>query len=505
MRSLRKKLALAFMVCAVTFYCAGLGQVFADTSLYKGAPAKYVFFFIGDGMGIPQRTAAESYKGDRLSIDKLPAQGITTTFANDRFITGSAASATALATGQKTNINYIGVDPSYKPVKNVAEMAKEQGKKVGIISSVSIDHATPAAFYAHVATRKMYHEIDVALASSGFDFFGGGGLVDPTGKKSKNPQGDALEKAKENGYKVVTKKDEFMGLTKDSGKVLAWNEWLQDAKALPYVMDVRQEDITLPEFTAKAIELLDNPNGFFLMVEGGKIDWACHANDATAAIEDTLSFDKSVVEALKFYEAHPEETLIVVTGDHECGGLTLGFAGTKYDSHFNVLGKQKVSFQKFSDEILGRYKENCKGSCSFDDIKSSITENFGLKFEGDAKEDHQVLEDYQIAQIQDAYNRSMGGEKEQSQDRATYLLYGDYDPLTVTLTHVLNQKAGLGWTSYQHTGVPVSTSALGVGAETFNGYYDNTDVALKMMAIMGVEPKVYHMAETDSDVRTASK
>ena len=164
-----------------------------------------------------------------------------------------------------------------------------------------------------------------------------------------------------------------------------------------------------------------------------------------------------------------------------------------------------MSFQKFSDEIFGKFKEDCKGSCSFEDIKPLITESFGLKFEGNVKEDYLILEDFQAAQIREAYNRSMGGEKEKSKDKATYLLYGEYDPLTVTLTHILNQKAGLGWTSYKHTGVPVSTSAVGVGAETFNGYYDNTDVALKIMAVMGVDPKVHHVAQTSSDVRTASK
>jgi len=458
--------------------------------------AKYVFLFIGDGMGLPQRGATAAYTGKPLLIDTMPAQGITTTFANDRFITGSAASATALATGMKTNINYIGVDPNFKPVKTIAEMAKEKGMKVGIVSSVSIDHATPAAFYAHVKTRKMYHEIDYALAESGFDYFAGGGLKDPKGKKSKAPLGDALAKAKENGYTVVDNKDDFMKLSQKDGKIIAWNAWLQDGAALPYVMDMTAKDITLPEFTAKGIEMLDNDNGFFMMVEGGKIDWACHANDATASIINTLSFDESVQQAMAFYEKHPEETLIVVTGDHECGGLTLGFAGTKYGSHYDILSHQKVSFQKFTDETLAEFKK--KGG-NFDAMKPIITADFGLKFEGDAKTDPMVLADYQAADIEQAFRRSMAGEKIKGGD---YLLYGDYDPLSVTLTHVLNQKAGLGWTSYKHTGVPVSTSAIGVNCQAFNGSYDNKDVATKIMASMGMPAKpVYADA---ADVRVAA-
>ena len=368
-------------------------------------------------------------------------------------------------------------------------MARDKGMKVGIVSSVSIDHATPAAFYAHVKTRKMYHEIDHALAESGFDYFAGGGLKDPAGKKSKAPLGDALDQAKAKGYRVVTDKASFMKLAPGAGKVLAWNAWLQDDKAIPYVMDMTDKDITLPEFTAKGIELLDNPKGFFMMVEGGKIDWACHANDAAAALRNNQSFDDAVQVAVDFMAKHPAETLIVVTGDHECGGLTLGFAGTKYASHFDVLGAQNVSFQKFTDEILPAFKAS--GAKSFDAAKPLITKHFGLTFSGEGP---MALTQHEASLIRDAFYRSMATNEVDTKDQAMYLLYGEYDPLAVELTHVLNQKAGLGWTSYKHTGVPVSTSATGVGAAVFNGYYDNTDVALKIMSVMGVDPAPMFLA-----------
>jgi len=454
-------------------------------SAEASGPAKYVFLFIGDGMGLPQRAATAHYTGESLAIDTMPAQGITTTFAKNRYITGSAASATALACGVKTNINYIGVDENFKPVKNLGELAKEQGKKVGIVSSVSIDHATPAAFYAHVKTRKMYHEIDHALAESGFDYFAGGGLVDPNGKKSKAPLGNALDKAKANGYKLVTNKKDFMALKSSDGKILAWNEWLQDAEALPYAMDMTDKDITLAEFTQKGIELLDNPKGFFMMVEGGKIDWACHANDAAASILNTVAFDNAVKKAMDFYKKHPNDTLIVVTGDHECGGLTLGFAGTQYGTYFDILSGQKISFQKFTDEVLVDFKK--KGG-SYSDMQQIITANFGLKFEGDIKKDPMVLAQFQKDELEQAFKRAMSDDKIEA-DSAEYLLYGEYNPLSVTITHVLNQKAGVGWTSYQHTGVPVSTSAIGVGSEKFNGSYDNIDIATRIMSAMGLDAK----------------
>jgi alkaline phosphatase len=404
------------------------GSAMAETGVYKGKPAKYVFLFIGDGMGLPQKTAAEQYLGRRLTMDTFPAQGITTTFAADRFITGSAASATAVSAGQKTNIGMIAMAPDQTKVKTVAEIAKEKGMKVGIISSVSIDHATPAAFYAHVPSRSMYHQIDHALVESGFDFFGGGGLKDPQGKRLKKKgkedqiMGDALEKAKKNGYKIVTDKADFIRLKKGDGKVIAWNAWLQDSDAMPYVMDMTEKDITLPEFTAKAIEMLDNDKGFFLMVEGGKIDWACHANDGAASIHNTVAFDQAVEAAVAFAKQHPDETLIVTTGDHECGGLTLGFAGTQYDMYFKILDNQKVSFQKFTDEIMKDYKGDFNG------LKPVITKHFGLKFDGDPKADRMVLEPFEAAQLEEAFNRSKSGDTVKSKDLQTVILYGGYDP-----------------------------------------------------------------------------
>jgi len=305
------------------------------------------------------------------------------------------------------------------------------------------------------------------------------------------------------GYQIVSNKADFMALKPKDQKVMAYNEWLQDSKAMPYVMDMTEKDITLPEFTAKAVELLYNPKGFFLMVEAGKIDWACHANDATAAIENTISFDNAIRVAVDFAEKHPLDTLIVITGDHECGGLTLGFAGTHYESYFNILGNQKVSFQKFTDEILKSFKEGCAGSCTFSAVKPLITKYFGFKFEGDPKTDAMVLAPFQVKQLEDAFRQSMLGKKERSKNMETYLLYGGYDPLAVSLTHILDNKAGLGWTSYKHTGVPVSTSAMGVGAEIFGGYYDNTDIAHKIMSIMGLEPKVHYACDENDAVRLA--
>jgi alkaline phosphatase len=267
-------------------------------------PAKYVFFFIGDGMATAHRVAAEAFLksqgGEALIMNQFKAHGVTTTYANDRFITGSAAAATALACGVKTNIGFIGLDPDLSPVESMAEKAKKKGMRVGIVSSVSIDHATPAGFYAHQPSRNMYHEIAMDLANSNFDYFGGGGFRDPEGKKSKKPLGNALEVAKQNGYKIVNDKAEFMALKEGVGKVIAYNNRLPDGMALPYAIDTEPADIPLVEFTQKGIELLEGPEGFFMMVEGGKIDWGCHANDAATAIKDTIAFDEAIKAGYKF-------------------------------------------------------------------------------------------------------------------------------------------------------------------------------------------------------------
>jgi alkaline phosphatase len=325
----------------------------------------------------------------------------------------------------------------------------------------------------------MYHEIDVSLANSDFDFFGGGGIKDPEGKKSKDPQGNAYDIAKSNGFTIVSNKADFMNLKPGVGKVFAYNEWLPDGGALPYAIDTREEDITIAEFTQKAIELLDNEDGFFMMIEGGKIDWAAHANDAVSMIKDTVAFDEAVKAAYDFYEAHPEDTLIVVSGDHECGGLSLGFAGTKYATAFDILGDQKISFNEFSSKVLKQYKEENAGGAQFADVLPLIEEYFGLKAEGEGP---LVLVDYEMDMLEDAFIKSMAGVKLQA--KTDFLLYGGYDPLTMQITHILNQKAGLAWTSYSHTGVPVSTSAVGNGAEAFGGFYDNTDIGKRLMQLI---------------------
>lgn len=452
---------------------------------HYGKKAKYVFYFIGDGMAMPQINAAEIFKGTLDSTDPMnkskftfsafPYQGMQATHSANTFITESAAAGTALATGHKTNNDILGMDPTKTiKFKTMAEMAKEKGMKVGIVSTVSIDHATPGAFYAHEPTRKNYYEIALAMADSGFEYFAGGGLLAPTGPKKDKP--DALDIAKQKGYKVVNTQEAIRKLSKNDGKVIAISPDLQDEQSMEYDID-RQDHLSLADFTRKGIEVLDNPNGFFMMVEGGKIDWSCHANDAASTVRDVMALDAAIAEAMKFYAKHPDETLIVVTGDHETGGMTIGFAGTEYQTFFSKINKQTMSYIEF-DKKIKSYRETVKPSeASLDDWLPILADQFGLT----------EFTAYEKQRLSDALSASMIEPKKRSKNEQSYLLYGSYEPFSVTVTHILNQKAGIGWTTYAHTGVAVPVAAQGVGGELFQGYYDNTDVAKKIMSVMGVK------------------
>lgn len=276
-----------------------------------GKGPKYVFYFIGDGMGMNH---VELGGGDSLNFTQFPYKGTLTTHSANKKITDSAAAGTALATGTKTANGTLGLSADLKTkLKSVAYTAKETGRKVGIISSVSIDHATPAAFYANAESRNMSYEIASQLPTSGFDLFAGAGFVKP--KELFQTFADSL-------YTIIRGKDAVL----DGQKIVWIQEVGKDVGELPYAATKRQaDDLTLPIFTQKAIEFLANntSKGFFMMVEGGKIDWASHANSAKNARGEVQDFAQAISHAIKFYEIHPEETLIIVTADHETGGLSL--------------------------------------------------------------------------------------------------------------------------------------------------------------------------------------
>lgn len=440
---------------------------------------KYIFLMIGDGMAAPQRQAADYYyrssqvragiKPDQtkpLEINSLPVTGLTSTFAINAIVTDSAAAATALATGRKTKNGIISMDRTRtKSLKTIAEVAKDTGKKVGIISNVWINHATPAAFYSHRPNRNMYYEIAIDLANSNFDFFGGGFAHDIEKEKIKDKT-DPVELARKNGFTVAVGKEQVNNLKPGTDQVWAYDI---DMDALDYTIDQRPDRLCLNDFVKKGIELLyeDNPNGFFIMIEGGKIDWVCHSNDAAAAIKDTIDFNETIKTALDFYKNHPDDTLIVVTGDHECGGLKLSANCMRTDRFADIIDNQAGSDVQFREIINECHDKNM----TFEQAQKAIEKFFGLY----------NLTDSEKQKIKESYenDRMISGP----------FAYGNKRAVTIACSQVLAKRAGIEWTSYSHTGVPVMTTAIGPGQELFGGIYDNTDLSNKIRTLLASTPQ----------------
>ena len=485
-RKTAMSLIVAVMVAASVF-AQGVTETQSAVSAYTtDASPKYVFMFIGDGMSSPQTNAAQVYNGnnvsgaielEKLTFTQFPVVGLQYTQDSTSFCPDSASTATSLSSGFKTHSGVIGMGVDKVTAgETIAEKVKQQlGWKVGIISSVTLNHATPAAYYAHIASRNDYYEIGEQMAASGFDYFAGGSLLEN--------DGDALYEVLEDaGYTVTSDRDTILSLNADSGKVYAVSPELQDDGAMKYALDMDDDDITLAEFVRKGIDVLYNEKGFFLMCEGGKIDWAGHANDAVANISDTIALDEAVEVALEFAFLHPDETLIIVTGDHETGGMTIGYAATGYDTAFDIMKNQKMSFVAFDEYVAN---EKAAGTFDFDRLMEMVEDEFGLTAPGtDNDVPALVMNEYEYARLQKAYEDDRSGNTDGYEES---LLYGGYNPISITLTHIINNKAGIGWTSYAHTGLPVPVYAFGEGAEVFGGAYDNTEVAKKLFALCDVE------------------
>ena len=474
---------LAASMLTISVLAAGAAGETEKTirAIAEDASPKYVFMFIGDGMSSPQVNSAQVFNGcnesglidlKELTFTQFPIVGIQYTQDATSFAPDSASTATSLSSGFKTHSGVIGmgIDKTTKGT-TIAEMLRDKGWTIGIVSTVTINHATPAAYYAHVASRNDYYEIGLQMAASDFDYFGGGSV-----NQADNGDKSIYEVLEDNGYLVTNDRDTILSLNSDSGKVYAYSPVLQDDGAMMYALDAEDDQLQLKDFVRKGIDVLDNETGFFMMVESGKIDWAGHANDALANIYDTLAFDEAIQVAVEFAKQHPEETLIVVTGDHETGGMTIGYAATGYDTAFDILRNQKCSFVAFDEMVAER---TAAGDFSFDVLMDMVEENFGLVAPGESAEvEALVMNDYEYALLQKAYDDAMSGNVDGYEES---LLYGGYNPISVTLTHIINNKAGIGWTSYFHTGLPVPVYAYGEGAEAFIGSYDNTQVALRLM------------------------
>ena len=446
--------------------------VFSFIALLSMAQAKYVFFFIGDGMGPHQVLSTEMYLAElegkigrkSLLMTTFPYSGQVATFSANSGITDSAASGTCLASGKKTNNGMIGQTPDGTPAISVASRLKEQGWGIGIMTSVTIDHATPSSHYAHTPSRNNYYVIGTQLAESGFDFFGGSGFDQPQDKN--NPAAPNLyDLCEQNGYVLAGGYADAKAKIGAPKMLLVPAERLEDrsrhAGALPYAIDRKEGELSLPEIVEVAIAQLSTHDQFFMMAEGGKIDYASHANDGGTVLREVLDFDDAIKVAYDFYMQHPDETLIVVTADHETGGMALG--NSDYTLNLKVLAEQKCSSDLLSDQLSALQKEAGK-HLTWEQVKEVISKNTGLYTVVEiSKEEDQLL--------QAAFGQMM---QHQGVEKS---LYKGINALASKALALLNQKSRLGWTSKGHTASAVPVFAIGVGAERFTGWHDNSEIA----------------------------
>lgn len=428
-------------------------------ALAATAKPKYIFLFIGDGMGPGQRQLGEAFAGKKLNMNDMPVNGMTTTHSLSSKITDSAAAGTALACGLKTNNGWIGMIPVKKTVKDektgkevetvstkkidsIVPDLKKQGYKVGIISSVPLNHATPAAFYGHVKSRNMYDELALQMADSDVDFFGG----DQLALKKMKPK-DILMKFQEKNLEVYNEPDNLDNI-KPGKRVYV-------CRKFDFVVDRGdKKPFTLADTVSLAVRLLDNPGGFFIMCEGGRIDWGCHKNDAGAAASETVAFDDAVKVARDFYHKHPEDTLIIVTADHETGGLS--FTGGSMDG----LRNQKNSYYDLTFKLRDMYKKQLP----FKDVLKLVSDGYGLK----------NLSTEEIADFHRAWE--LGWIPAKLRTAEEQRRFGSCNPMLIVAQDKLARQAGVKYISYSHTGQSVQTSAEGVDSDKFAGPTDNTDI-----------------------------
>lgn len=446
--------------------------------------AKYVFYFIGDGMGLNQVNTTEMFLAEvegRIGIKpflfpSFPVASHANSHSATSSVTDSAAAGTALATGVKTYNGAMGVDADKNPVESFAERAKKAGKRVGITTSVSIDHATPGTHYAHEINRNMYYEIALWLPKSNFDFFAGSGFQKPEKTYDGKDAPSIFPIFEEAGYTLARGVNEYKAKRDGAKKMILMEKAENNQTSLRYAIDRQPGDLTLPEITESAIDFLmkeDAKKGFFLMVEGGKIDYAGHANDAATMAYELEDMDNAVKVAYEFYKKHPKETLIVVTADHETGGLSMGRSSGGYALNLKVLANQKQSIDVLSKYITDLRKQD---KVTWEDVKALLGEKMGFW-----KEISITWE--QEKQLRDCFEETFTKNKTKFDEN----LYSRTEALATVAKQVMAEQACLLWSSGSHTAAYVPIFAIGAGSQEFSGRMDNTDIIKKIAKVSGVK------------------
>lgn len=409
-----------------------------------GKTPKYIFYFIGDGMGPSHVLGTELFineingeigRSQKLCFTQFPHTAFITTYSASNGVTDSAASGTALATGSKANNGNIGMDSKGNEVYSVAWSAKQSGLAVGVATTVCINHATPGAFYAHNKSRNNYHEIAQWMITAGYDFYAGGDA-----KCSASQREKLYADAEKQGYTIARGYADYNSKADDAERMMLFQK--EVAEEIPYTIDRDEEDLTLAEITEAGIDFLygRKKEGFFMMVEGGKIDYASHSDDAATMFAEVLDFNKAIEVAYEFYKEHKDETLIVVTADHETGGIVLGYKGN-YTLSLKELANQKMSVNMLAQTLAA------EGTATWGEIENIVRENTGVGIRGEHDMSQKVKVTDELA------NR-----------------------IAAEAIYDLDRKAAISWASGNHSGTFVPLFAIGCGAGEFNGVMDNTDI-----------------------------
>ncbi len=436
---------------------------------------KYVFYFIGDGMGVNQVLGTQYYLSDidgklgyqPLCFTAFPYSGLVITNSANSYVTDSAAAGTALASGKKTDNNVLGVLPDKEtPCKSIAEMAHEKGIRVAIGTTVCVDHATPGVFYAHQASRDNYHEIGIELSQSGFEFFAGADFHTPF-TKDNSDEGNYVQ-AEKAGYTIVRGYADYKAKAKDSDKILMLEQNPKSDHYLSFSIDRNENEMTLPQITEAAIDFMmkDPKKGFFMMMEGGRIDQACHGNDAATTIQETIDFDNAIKIAYEFYLKHKKETLIVVTADHETGAM--GLSNGAYRLNSKILQYQDMSEGEFSAHLEKMGRE-IGDILTWEEVEEELKKHYGFW-------DKIKLSSKQTDRLRTTYVETFGmGPGELKEEE-----YYKVDKMSDEATRVISEVAQISWGTGTHSGGYVPVFAIGVGAEQFTGQMDNTEIPMKI-------------------------
>ena len=440
---------------------------------------KYVFYFIGDGMGVNEVIGTNLYNQangqENVNFTSFPVVNFITTVSANSLVTDSSAAGTALATGTKIDNGVVGVDPNGNPTPNLTEWAHAAGFGTGVATSVGVNHATPASFVAHTASRNGYEEISLQMIDSPVDFMAGSTFL--TNRGSGHDAAYFEHKADSAGITIYKGPGAIQGIDFSKPRVLCLSAKAEDS--LPYAIDRKADDTQLADFTDAGIRYLESrygKKGFFFMIEGGKIDYAGHGNDAATCFQEVNDMAQSVDLALTFLARYPKETLIVITADHETGGLMLGSG--RYEMHPERLAKQHACVDELTNLFRAQFFPTDKPfkTPSWDAVKGFFNEQLGLWGEVEVNQRTE-------GELKEIYDRTFGkgGDRNLTEEN----LYSSNFRIVADVVRALDRAAGYQWSFGSHSGSPVGLYVTGACAEQFNTVKDNAEIAPLIAKLAG--------------------